>query len=171
MTNTAAATSTTRDVSENYSHFDKYLSAGEMLTLPRTTLKWYSLAPEGEPVPAEIKAAARKRLQSDADNGQLEELGDLGFVILHRCGKDFYFLLVNSWKNNNEIWETVYAKDGSDATEFSRFQAGVHHRATFCVWELAAVMHEKDAWRRFLISERCENDRLDYLENTYNGAA
>lgn len=171
MTATTAAVPMTRSVSESYSHTDKYLRAAEIMTLPETTLKWYNLAPQGEPVPAEIETAARKCVQSEADGGKLRELGDLGFVILHRCGSDFYFLLVNSWRNNNELWETVYAKDGNGQPEFSRFQTGGHHRPNYCVWELAAVMHEKDAWRRFLVSERGVEDRRHYLEDIYNGAA
>ena len=39
-------------------------------------------------------------------------LGELGFVVLHRCGESFYFLLVCTWRNENELWETVWAKDG-----------------------------------------------------------
>ena len=40
------------------------------------------------------------------------ELEGLGFVILHRCGEGFYFLLACTWAGNNELWETVWAKDG-----------------------------------------------------------
>lgn len=157
--------------SKDYIHVNKVVKSAEMLVLPHTTLKWYNLATEDRPVLAAIEAAAKNYLASEANGGMLSELGELGFAILHRCGEDFYFLLVNSWKNNNEIWETVYAKDSDATPEFSRFQAGVHHRATFCVWELAAVMHEKDAWRRFLVSQRGVNDQLDYLEDTYEGVA
>lgn len=169
MTQIAAAAA--RDVGANYSHYDKYLIPAEVLILPETMLKWYNLAIERDGVPLEIEEAARDRLLSDAGDGKLSEFGELGFVILHRCGKDFYFLIANSWRNNNEIWETVYAKDGIEQKEFSLFQTGFHHRPTFCVWELAAVMYEKDAWRRFLLSKRSAGDRLDYLNDTYKGIA
>jgi hypothetical protein len=168
---TQIAATAARDVGAGYSHYDKFVTPAEMLALPETTLKWYNVATEDEGVPAEIEKAARDHLLSDAGSGILSEFGELGFVILHRCGEDLYFLIANSWRNNNEIWETVYAKDGAEQIEFRCFQTGVHHRPTFCVWELAAVMYEKDAWRRFLLSERGTSDRLDYLNDTYEGTA
>lgn len=163
------AGATTKDVAEDYRHFDKVITAAHPLVLSLKTLKWYNLAPQKKVVPDDIEASARDRLMAESINGSLNELGELGFVILHRCGADFYFLLVCSWRNNNELWQSVYAKDGVGQATFERFQAGIDHRAAFCVWELGAVMHEKHAWRRFLLSERGKNDRLDYLNDKYSG--
>ena len=39
-------------------------------------------------------------------------------MILHRCGNDFYFLIVTTWRGNNEVWETVYYKDGERMSDF-----------------------------------------------------
>ena len=52
--------------------------------------------------------------------GDLGRLGELGFVVLHRCGEDFYFLLVCTWRNENELWETVWAKDGGTTSSSAR---------------------------------------------------
>jgi hypothetical protein len=153
-------------VSPAYVHYDKVVKPGENLELSNTTLKWYNLAPPGEPVPIEIYDLARAFLK----NTEMEELGDLGFVILHRCGRDFYFLLVSSWRNENELWETVYAKNAEDA-DFSFFPFPGEHRGTFCVWEFAAVWHEQQAWRRFLMSARDQEARRNYLSDTYRGPA
>ena len=60
----------------------------------------------------------------------------LGPWILHRCGDDFYFLLVSTWQNENELWETVWAKDGSESFAFRPWSVEGTHRPTFCVWEL-----------------------------------
>ena len=75
--------------------------------------------------------------------GRLGVAGDLGFVILHRCGEDFYFLLVCTWRNENELWETVWAKDGDADVFFRPWAIDGAHRPTFCVWELGAVVHER----------------------------
>jgi len=71
-----------------------------------------------------------------------KDFGEMGFVILHRCGRDFYFLLVCTWQNGNELWESVYAKKNDAETDFAEFPLAATHRATFCVWELAIVWHE-----------------------------
>ena len=56
--------------------------------------------------------------------------------ILHRCGESFYFLLVCTWRNENELWETVWAKDGDGDVFFRPWPIEGTHRPTFCVWEL-----------------------------------
>ena len=98
--------------------------------------------------------------------------GELGFVILHRCGEGFYFLLVSTWRNENEFWETVWAKPGEDAAAFAPVAARrPGHRPTFCVWELRAVCHEQGAWSRYLRSSRDAVARREYLKDTYTGLA
>ena len=90
---------------------------------------------------------------------------DLGFVILHRCGPDFYFLITCTWRNDNELWETVWAKTGDADAAFSPWPAAGTHRPAFCVWELGAVCHERLAWSRYLGSERDADARQAYLED------
>ena len=91
-------------------------------------------------------------------------------MILHRCGEDFYFLLVCTWRNENELWETVWAKDGDERRFFHPWPVEGAHRPTFCVWELGAVCHERQAWSRFLRSSRDAVAKKEYLEDTYTGS-
>lgn len=72
-----------------------------------------------------------------------------GFIILHQCGNDFYFLIANTWRGNNEVWETVFYKDGEAMADFALWPRERMHKPTFCVWELALVWHEKGSWERF----------------------
>jgi hypothetical protein len=101
-------------------------------------------------------------------NNTLEARG-LGFVILHRCGKEFHFLLVGTWRGNNEVWETVFYKDGDAMADFALFPREGVHKPTFCVWELAAVWHEKQAWERFLMSARDTAAAQVWLSDLYTG--
>ena len=73
-------------------------------------LKWYHVAPADQPVTEEIEALARTYLTVEGDADRLTFDGDIGFVVLHRCGESFYFLLVSTWRGSNELWESVYAK-------------------------------------------------------------
>lgn len=93
----------------------------------------------------------------------------MGFVILHRCGNEFYFLLLQTWKNNNELWESVYARHSNAEPDFTKFEFTGNHRGTFCVWEMAAVMYEMQAWRRFLDSPRGPADISRYLDERFSG--
>src|SRR3546814_7109998 len=76
------------------------------------------------------------------------------FVILHRCGADFYFLLVSVWRGSNELWEAVWYQHG-DMPAFAPLDSAYlpdagAPRPTFCVWELGLVPHESAAWARYL---------------------
>lgn len=153
-------------VDRAYRHAPKRIVAGSPLEPDGAILKWYALAPEDKPVPDEITRLARAYLARTT----LEAKG-LGFVILHRCGNDFYFLLVSTWRGNNEIWESVYYKDGARMADFALFPREGAHKPTFCVWELAAVSHEQKAWTRFLLSPRDASAAQAWLGDTHSGPA
>jgi hypothetical protein len=154
-----------------YEHIEKLVRPEPRLTLYDAVLKWYDIAPEDLPVPLAVRALARRNLRDASKAGELA-LGDgLGFAILHRCGESFYFLLVCTWRNENELWETVWAKNGQTDVAFRPWPIGGPHRPTFCVWELGAVCHERQAWSDFLRSSRGERDKESYLRMSFTGAA
>ena len=156
-------------VSSGYEHSAKLVRSEPGLTLGSTTLKWYDIAPDDDCVPLVIRALARRNLRDAAKDGALGDLGELGFVVLHRCGEDFYFLLLCTWRNDNEPWETVWAKAGEADVSFRPWSIDTEHRPTFCVWELGAVGHEREAWTRYLGSERDETARRTYLGDVFTG--
>jgi hypothetical protein len=153
-------------IDPGYQHAPKRVTPGEPLEPAGAVLKWYALSPEDRPVPDGVARLARNHLLKTP----LEARG-LGFVILHRCGNDFYFLLLSTWRGSNEIWETVFYKDGDAMPDFAPFPRDGAHKPCFCVWELAAVWHEKQAWERFLTSARDEAAAQAWLEDRYAGPA
>jgi hypothetical protein len=158
-------------VEQGYVHFPKLVRPEPRLTLYDAVLKWYDIAPEDAPVPLAVRALARRNLRDASKAGELGLDNGLGFVILHRCGNGFYFLLVSTWRNENELWETVWAKNGDDDCAFRPWPLEGPHRPTFCVWELAAVCHEREAWSDFLRSPRGERDVELYLRSSFAGTA
>jgi hypothetical protein len=151
-------------VDPSYVHRDKTIAAGQFLAAGASLLKWYDIAADDLPVPNEVRTMARDFLT----HADLSQLGEVGFVILHRCGADFHFLIACSWRGNNEIWESVYAKDVGDL-DFREYPHPGPHRGTYCVWEMGAVAHESQAWRRSLLSKRDEAAREIWLRDQYEG--
>jgi hypothetical protein len=149
-----------------YRHAPKRVAPGKMLETSGGVLKWYAVCPEGRPVPDEMTQLARSYLLKTP----LEARG-LGFVVLHRCGNDFYFSIVCTWRGSNEVWETVFYKDGDAMVDFALFPREKTHKPTFCVWELAPVGHEQQTWVRFLKSARDEAAAQAWLGDRYAGAA
>ena len=156
-------------VRADYRHGLKLVQPASTVALGDAVLKWYDIAPPEEPVSEDVRALARRGLAGAARLGELRLGEALGFVILHRCGAGFHFLLVSTWQNDNELWETVWAKDGDEDPEFHPWPLDGSHRPTFCVWELGAVAHERLAWSQYLVSDRDETARRDYLRDTLEG--
>src|SRR6478609_10220633 len=92
--------STAGAVRPGYEHVSKVVQPGRAVSVNGGLLKWYDIATAAAPVPAEVAELAREALPQAAPS----LAGELGFVILHRCGDDFYFLLISTWRNENELW-------------------------------------------------------------------
>ena len=164
-----SAVETAVGVTPGYVHVEKLIEPAPGLTLGDTVLKWYDIAADDAPVPLAVRALARRNLRDAAKSGKLGISGDLGFVILHRCGESFYFLLVSTWRNENELWESVWAKASDSEASFNPWPVDGTQRPTFCVWELGAVCHEQRAWSRYLRSARDASARHAYLRDSYDG--
>ena len=154
------------NVAPAYRHVPKHVSPGEPLALPAAILKWYELHPVDRPVPPDVSRLARNAF---VDGGLA--VSGMGFVVLHRCGDSFYFLIANTWSNENEMWETVWYKDGDAMTAFAEFPRQLPHLPTYCVWELVPVWSEQQSWVRFLRSGRDAEAAHRWLRETYEGAA
>ena len=151
-------------IDPKYRHTSKRVTPGEMLETSGAVLKWYAVHPEDRPVPDDVTQLARAHLLK----APLEAKG-LGFVVLHRCGNDFYFLIVCTWRGSNEVWETVFYKDGDAMVDFALFARDKTHKPAFCVWELAPVWYEQHAWVRFLKSARDAAAAQAWLDDSYTG--
>lgn len=152
-------------VAPGYRHVPKHVTTGDPLERPGALLKWYDVHPVDRPVPQEISTLARRAF----DDGGLSVTG-LGFVVLHRCGDSFYFLIAGTWRNENELWQSVWYKDGA-MSAFAEFPRQTAHLPTFCVWELVPVWSEQQSWVRFLQSARDDAAVERWRHEQYQGAA
>ena len=157
-------------VRPEYRHRLKLVEPASTVALGDAVLKWYDVARPDDPVPDDVRALARRALDDAARVDELR-LGDgLGFAILHRCGSGgFHFLLVQTWRNDNELWQTVWAKHDDADPGFRPWVVEDGHRPTFCVWELGVVAHERLAWAAYLGSERDAAARRTYLGDVFEG--
>ena len=149
-------------VPEGYTYYTKRVVPADELRLPSARLKWYDIYPDDAPVTPDQRAEART-LVSGLDLG-----ADLGFVILHRAG-GVLLLLVTTWRHTNEMWESVYYKRAGDAGGYEPVPQTSSHKATYCVWELGPVWHERNAWVRFLSSPRDDAAKQAYLDDRFAG--
>jgi len=83
-----------------YRHHPKLVTPQADIELNGARLKWYDLARAETPVPAVIRQMARDYLTAEANAGRLELDAELGFVVLHFCGEEFFFLIISTWRGN-----------------------------------------------------------------------
>lgn len=157
------------NIPRDYEHITKLITAGDDLVLPDAYLKWYDVRRADAVIPDEVRAEAREFLHTETKTGRLDIRGELGFVIFHLCGESFFFLIVCTWRNQNEMWETLYAQDTSVGGGFELVPQGTHMEV-ICVWELGAVLHEHRAWTRYLRSPRDEKAKRAYLNDQFTGS-
>lgn len=153
-------------VPEGYEYYKKHVRPGQDLSLPTAYLKWYDIFPPGGEITPEQDAECRAFLEKELATLNLE--GELGFVLLHRASH-YLLLMPVTWRNTNELWESVYVKDLDSDGSYELTQFPGTHRGTYCVWELAPVWHERDAWVRFLSSRRDKAAKLDYINDRFSG--
>ena len=153
-------------VPKGYTYYQKLVTPGEDISLPRAYLKWYEIRHLDAEIPQDLVEETRAFVAAEVERLKLQD--ELGFVLLHEC-RPALLLMINTWRSTNEIWESVYAKDmrRTESYQPTTFETG--HRGTFCVWELGPVWHERQAWTRFLSSKRDEAAKLAYVNDRFSG--
>ena len=155
------------EIGGDYQHVAKVIHPRPAVESGGALLKWYDIAAGDRPVPRAVARLAGEALDAIAEG----LAGELGFVILHRCGEGFYFLIVSTWRNQNEAWSTVWVKASEEEPAFRPWPLGDGHQPKFCVWELRAICHEAGAWGRYLRSARDAVAKREYLGDAYTGSA
>lgn len=150
-------------VSPAYSHYEKVIRCHGVIDPTIGRLKWYDIARSDQAIEQAIRDRARDFLSRQTTFVGIPSAQEMGFVLLHRCGEGFYFLGLCTWRENNELWKTVFYFDAGRTEDFTLFPQGEPHRDTFCVWELAVVSHETLAWTTYLLSDRTNQDADTYL--------
>jgi hypothetical protein len=155
-------------VPEDYNYSQKKFSPGSILNLRGASLKWYNLYPPNFEITNEQVQETRSFLESEEEAGSLKLENELGFVILHRAG-EYLLLLVITWRNTNEMWESIYLKKAEKKEAYTSIRFENEHRGTYCVWELGAIWHERNAWVRFIESKRDEEAKRIYMNDMFSG--
>jgi hypothetical protein len=153
-------------VPEGYAYARKLVTPGRDLSLPNAYLKWYDIRPPEVEITRGQVAESRAFVAAEAQ--RLKFANELGFVLLHRAGPAL-LLLLTTWRNTNELWESLYVKDATRSGGYQLLEFETSHRGTFCVWELGPIWHERHAWVRFLSSKRDQEAKQAYLNDRFSG--
>ena len=152
-----------------YNHRAKDAAPGPGIRSGAALMKWYNLDEPANRITPETRALALKALQDFGTNLTQDHAG---FAILHQCSPSFAFLLIATWRGNNELWQSVHYIDTS-LTAFAPFPPAYpdapNLRPTFCVWELGIAAHEAQAWQRYLTSARTAASFKEWQSDLFHG--
>lgn len=151
-----------QSVDETYCHYEKSVVSHGIVRPNNSRLKWYDIARKDRSISASTRQLAESFIDDQAILTGVPGNNELGFILLHRCGEDFYFLLLCTWKNSNELWETVCYFDPENMEDFAPFPQETLHKGTFCVWEMRVVAQETQVWTKYLMSLRTPEDVQAY---------
>jgi len=154
-------------VVESYGHSKKLVTPGPDLSLPNGYFKWYDVHRWNVPISPQLIEEARALVREEAASGRLKLENDLGFIILHLSGP-VAMLMICTWRNENEIWQSVYNNFLDTGRGYER-QEPTGHRPIWCVWELIPVWHERNAWSRYLFSKRDTEAKYAYINDRCAG--
>ena len=146
----------------------KKIEPGSQLNLSTASFKWYNLYPHDSYITSEQVSETKEFIEDEVKSGKLKFENELGFVILHRAGNNL-LLLITSWRNTNEIWETIYFKEAVKEEVYKPMKFKTDHKGTYCVWELGIVWHERNAWVKFINSKRNNESKLNYMSDLFSG--
>ena len=156
-------------LSPDYHHRCKTAVSRGPQTIAHAVLKCYEVSESTCPITDITRSQAQSALMEFAP-ALITDFA--GFVILHQCSPSFAFLLISTWRGNNELWQSVFYIDAPLAA-FAPFTpaypTGPNLRPTFCVWELGVVAHEALAWQTYLSSDRTTKDLHTWQSDCLNG--
>jgi hypothetical protein len=156
------------NVPANYRHHWRAAEPHEPIVLPDRIFKWYHVHLDGAVVPESMDSEARALLAADASSDQWRTEYGLDFALLHLSTASA-FLIAGTWRGHQEMWERVYFKDLATGEPFALVPRAGQDWPGACVWELGVICHERMAWHRYLFTERDEDAKRAWLEDTYTG--
>jgi hypothetical protein len=122
-------------------------------------LKLYGVAARGEEPRPELIEAARAALP-----GALPPDGDgLGFAIVHEA-REFCFVLVDWWENENEVHQRILGAPLDDPAALGPLET----TGIGCVWELAVTDFERRAWLEHILAREGGPDVEAYLGASFD---
>lgn len=155
-------------IPEGYIYYRKMIDPGSQLNLQGASFKWYNLYPYDSYITNGQVSESKEFIENEVISGKLKFENELGFVILHRAG-DYLLLLITSWRNTNEMWESIYCKKAANEEVYKPIKFKTDHKGTYCVWELGIIWHERNAWVKFINSKRNNDSKLNYMNDLFSG--
>jgi hypothetical protein len=123
-------------------------------------LKVYEISYSGLPLSSQLRTAAKAVVEARIrESAEKTNHYGVGFVGVHE-GKTGSFVFVDWWADENELHHHVYVASLAEPTSLAY---STPTGLTACVWDLALIGHERDAWVRHVLARPSAPDLEGYL--------
>ncbi len=129
--------------------------------------KTYKLTKKGSFESVDSLAASLTNLNSwlrQSDNYEFD-IYNIACLIVHECDEGVFSIL-NWWTGENMLQNFVYYSANSNPSQFELMSEG---GLTCCVWEMAIIWHERNAWIEHVL-KKADCPQFDkYLDDIIEG--
>lgn len=138
----------------------------EVFQLNNTTFKFYSISNRRDVADTKNIEAVKGCARQWYDNmhaGTLDTYA-MAILIVHEV-QEGVMGIISRWIDENMAQTHVYLSHEQQAKSFQLFsEEGIHT----CVWELAVLWHERNAWVKHILMRAKNPDWKNYLNETLN---
>jgi hypothetical protein len=130
-------------------------------------IKTYSISVKNKVVKDELLGFAKGQLSEwlkKSNNYNLPTY-KIATMIIHE-GREGIFTLLNWWVGDNMIQNHVYFSTYEEPEKFESFS---ENGMMACIWELAVIWHDRNAWIKHVLSKIENPDYAAYLNDYLNG--
>ena len=130
-------------------------------------VKIYSISIRNEFVNESTIEYAKQQLSKWLHNSNCHTLDNykLATLILHE-GKEGCFAIINWWVDENMLQHFVYLAKNEEPTSFELYS---DNGIIVCVWEMAVLWFERNAWVENILMQASDPDVNAYLNTQLNG--
>lgn len=96
-------------------------------------------------------------------SAQTKKRPGVGFIICHQ-GRDWHYLVVSWWNNENELVIEVYVKKIGEENNWRKAEQG----QSICVWDLEIIWFERNSFIETILSKPNSPDVEAYLGHKLN---
>jgi hypothetical protein len=125
-------------------------------------LKVYGISAAGERPAAELIAAIKRQAASTLPQPAITAARyGIGFLYAHQGREGGGFASVNWWGNENELFHYQYEASADAVQELLPIEQTGGSSA--CVWDIAVIAHERQAWVDYVLANEAGPDVDAYL--------
>lgn len=138
----------------------------EIYQLADWQIKIYSISVKNEFVQTQVIENAKQHLVEWLENANLYPLAtyNIATLILHE-GREGCFAIINWWIDDNMLQQFVYFAPYDKLHDFALYSdKGI----ITCVWEMAVLWFERNAWVEHVLKKAKNPDFETYLQAQFN---